>query len=69
MSLISFGGGMLRGLSGQAVQSKCSQNVDERNLVELCEFEIVLTLRQANIGIENGTFENVFPIEHVDIPC
>eukprot|EP00434_Breviolum_minutum_P034351 symbB.v1.2.030400.t1/scaffold3420.1/size57189/8 len=30
MSLISFGGGMLRGLSGQAVQSKCSQNVDKR---------------------------------------
>ena len=45
MSLISFGGGMLRGLSGQAVQSKCSQNVDKRNLAELCEFEIVLTLR------------------------
>ena len=26
------------------------------------------TLRQTNIAMENGPFEDVFPIEHVDIP-
>ena len=32
----------------------------------ICRFHV--TLRESNIAMENGPFEDVFPIKHGDIP-
>ena len=31
--------------------------------------DVMITLRQSNIAMENGSFEDVFPIKHGDIPA